>query len=72
MIKQPAWWFRGVGGIGLVIAVLLVWAMEKLQHAQLAWWYHIPLTLLALTGMAVGAGLFGVTLVEAEARETER
>ncbi|HWI53374.1 MAG TPA: hypothetical protein VNT01_14625 [Symbiobacteriaceae bacterium] len=69
MAKQPAWWFRGVGGIGLVVSVLMVWAMEELQHAHLAWWLHIPLTALVLTCMGGGAALFGMTLVEADVRE---
>ncbi|HYF93101.1 MAG TPA: hypothetical protein VD969_12760 [Symbiobacteriaceae bacterium] len=71
MAKRPAWWFRGVGGIGLVVSALMVWAMEALQHAHLPWWVHIPLTGLVLTVMAGGAGLFGVTLVESQAREVQ-
>ncbi|HWH72591.1 MAG TPA: hypothetical protein VNT26_24730 [Candidatus Sulfotelmatobacter sp.] len=71
MANQPAWWFRGVGGIGLVLSVLMVWAMEELQHAHLSWWFHIPLTGLVLTAMAGGAGLFGVMFVEAQTRELQ-
>ena len=71
MANRPAWWFRGVGGIGLVLSVLMVWAMEELQHLHLPWWFHIPLTGLVLTAMAGGAGLFGSTLVEAQARELQ-
>lgn len=69
MMNRPAWWYRGVGGIALVVAVLAVWAMEELQHAHLVWWQHIPLTIAALTLIGGGALLFGLTLVEAENQE---
>ncbi|HWI62104.1 MAG TPA: hypothetical protein VNT75_09720 [Symbiobacteriaceae bacterium] len=72
MVNRPAWWFRGVGGIALVVSLLAVWAMEELQHAHLVWWLHIPLTLVVLTGIGGGAILFGLSLVEGEARETNR
>lgn len=69
MVNRPAWWFRGVGGIALVVSLLMVWAMEELQHAHLVWWLHIPLTVAVLTLIGGGALLCGLSLVEAENRE---
>ncbi|MDF2626792.1 MAG: hypothetical protein K0R39_623 [Symbiobacteriaceae bacterium] len=71
MVNRPAWWFRGVGGLGLVVSLLAVWAMEVLQHEHLSWWLHIPLTVIVLTLIGGGAALFGLTLVEGQAREAQ-
>jgi hypothetical protein len=69
MQERPSWWFGGIGGLGLVVSLLMVWAMEALQEAHLSLWLHIPLTVLVLTAFGLGAAAFGVTLVEAKARE---
>jgi type III secretory pathway component EscS len=50
--------------VGVVVALLMVGAMEGLQEMHLTLWLHIPLTAIVLTLMAGGAGLAGVAFLE--------
>lgn len=65
MADRPAVWFLRVAMGAGVLAVLMVGAMEGLQHyVQLPLWLHIPLTVVVLTLMGGGACVTGAALVE--------
>lgn len=68
MVNRPAAWFLSVSIGAGVIAVAMVAAMELLQELHLAPWLHIPLTLVALGGISLGAGVAGVAFAEYRAR----
>ncbi len=68
MVNRPAAWFLSVSIGAAVIAVVMVVGMELLQESHLTLWLHIPLTLVALGGISLGAGVAGVAYAEYRAR----
>lgn len=72
MRDRPAVWFRNLAAGALLIALAMIPAVEMLLHGSLPLWLHIPLTLMALTLMGLGAGVAGVAYLEYQARSGDR
>lgn len=68
MANFPASWFRKAAIGGLILALVMVVAMEGLLATNLPWWLHIPLTVTVLTLMPLGALSAGIAWVEFKAR----
>jgi len=68
MVNRSAAWFRTVSLGGAAVAFAAVLGMELLQEAHLTSWLHIPLTLVALGSISLGAAVAGVACVEHRAR----
>lgn len=70
MVNRSATWFLSVAIGATVIAVGMVAFMELLQGSQLSLWLHIPLTLIALGGISLGAAVAGIAYLEYRTRQT--
>lgn len=68
MGKRSAVWFRNVTIGGIALSLLMVPAMEWLQHEHLSPWLHLPLTFAVLNLMAGGGLVAGAALVEYRSR----
>jgi hypothetical protein len=65
--KSPVW-YRNAAIAGLTMAVLMIPALEALQHAQLSAWIHIPLMVSILNAMGGGSIVAGVCFYEYQQR----
>jgi hypothetical protein len=68
MVKRSGEWYRTAAGAGVLLALLMVGAMEALQAASLPLWLHLPLTAIVLGLLTVGAGGAGVAYLEYQSR----
>ncbi len=72
MLQRPANWFLNTAMLAGVVALIMVPAMEWLQHEHLPWWVHIPATAVVLGLLSLGAVAAGAAYMEYRARSTSR